>query len=210
LALFVYGLLCAGHVHLPKIALYLPIPGPIKNAQQRLERFLQNRHVTATRWYLGLTKALLKRFAGGEIELILDATDLCDRNPMLFVAARYRGRAFPLLWRMLPADGCSPFREQKALLSQVAPLVPAHTRVVLMADQELGNADMIQKCFRKTRMLLFVSRSWSRYVGWVVSICRLGVLFGRKGRPKGADLAHTPANTTKVWHSGTSQVWRRN
>ena len=149
MALFVYGLLCAWHVHLPKIALYLPIPGSIKNAQQRLERFLQNRHVTPTHWYLGIAKALLKRFAGNEIELILDATDLCDRNPMLFVAIRYKGRAFPLLWRMLPADGASPFSEQEALLVAIVPLIPADTHVVLMADREYGSADMIRWCLKQ-------------------------------------------------------------
>lgn len=146
LALFVYGLLAAGHVHLPKIALCLPVPGAIKNALQHLERFLQNRLVEPTEWYLGITKALLKRFAGSEVELILDATDLCDRNPMLFLAARYKGRAFPLLWRMLPADGCSRFTEQKALLEKIVSLIPAHTRVVLMADREYGSADMIRFC----------------------------------------------------------------
>ena len=77
----------------------LPVPGAIKNAQQHLD--LQNRLVEPTEWYLGVTKSLLKRFAGSEVELILDATDLCDRNPMLFVAARYKGRAFSLFWRML-------------------------------------------------------------------------------------------------------------
>ena len=146
LALFVYGLLSAWHVHLPKIALFLPVPGALKNAQQHLERFLANRLVEPTTWYLGLTKALLARFAQGEIELILDATDLCDRLPMLFVALRYKGRAFPLLWRMLPADGCSPFTEQKALLEQILPLTPANTSIVLMADREYGSADMIGFC----------------------------------------------------------------
>ncbi len=146
LALFVYGLLAAWHVHLPKIALCLPVPGSLKNAQQRLERFLQNRLVAPTDWYLGVTKALLARFAGSQIELILDATDLCDRTPMLFVAARYKGRAFPLLWRMLQADGCSPFSEQKALLAALVPLMPAHTHVVLMADREYGSAEMIRFC----------------------------------------------------------------
>ncbi len=148
LALFVYGLLCAGHVHLPKIALFVPVPGAIKNALQHLERFLKNRLVEPTTWYLGVTKALLERFAGSEIELILDATDLCDRNPMLFVAARYRGRAFPLLWRMLPADGCSPFTEQEALLQQMVPLIPENTSVVLMADREYGSAEMIRFCLK--------------------------------------------------------------
>jgi hypothetical protein len=146
LALFVFGLLATWHVHLPKIALCLPVSGSLKNAQQRLERFLQNRLVAPTDWYLGMTTALLKRFAGGELERILDATDLCDRTPMLFVAVRYKGRAFPLLWRMLPADGCSPFTQQKALLAAIVPLVPPHTSVVLIADREYGSADMIRFC----------------------------------------------------------------
>jgi Transposase DDE domain len=146
LALFVYGLLATGHVHLPKVALCLPIPGKLKNAQQRLERFLQNRHVVPEDWYAGLTKAVLARFAASQIDLILDATDLCDRNPMLFVTLRYKGRALPLAWRMLPADGCSPFSEQKALLEPLVKLIPAHTSVVLMADREYGSADMINFC----------------------------------------------------------------
>src|SRR5437870_3345974 len=119
LALFVYGLLAAWHVHLPKIALCLPVGGPLKNAQQRLERFLKNPAIVATDWYQGVARAGLLRFAGQEIELILDATDLADRHPMLFVALRYKGRAFPILWRMLPSEGCSAFTEQEALLQQV-------------------------------------------------------------------------------------------
>ncbi len=149
LALFVYALLAVGHVHLPKLALCLPVPGSLRNALQRLERFLQNRLVVPTDWYAGLTKALLERFAGEEIELILDATDLCDRNPMLFVAVRHRGRAVPLAWRMLSADGCSPFSEQKALLARIVPLIPAHTSVVLMADREYGSAEMIRFCLEQ-------------------------------------------------------------
>ncbi len=64
LALFVYGLLTAWHSHLPNIALHLPREGTLKNAQQRLERFLQNPAVTATDWYKGVARAVLARFAG--------------------------------------------------------------------------------------------------------------------------------------------------
>src|ERR1051326_6061673 len=71
LALFVYGLLATGQVKLPQIALCLPIPGQLKNALQRLERFLQNRQVVPTDWDEGLTKALLKRVDAAPLELIL-------------------------------------------------------------------------------------------------------------------------------------------
>ena len=40
---------------------------------------------------------------------------------------------------MLPASGCSEFSEQKALLSQVAALVPLGTEVTLLADREYGS-----------------------------------------------------------------------
>ena len=146
LALFVYGLLAAWHVHLPKVALYLPVSGALKNGVQRLERFLKNPAVVAIPWYKGIARAVLARFADSDLDLILDATDLGDRHPMLFVALRYKGRAFPLLWRMLPSQGCSAFTEQEALLQQVVGLLPADGRVTLLADREYGSADLIGFC----------------------------------------------------------------
>jgi hypothetical protein len=149
LALFVFGLLATWHVHLPKIALTLPLRGSLKNGLQRLERFLQNPAVVATDWYQGVARAVLARFAGCTLDLILDATDLGDRHPMLFVALRYRGRALPLLWRMLPTTGCSASTEQEALLQEVAALLPAGVQVTLLADREYGSADLIRFCLKQ-------------------------------------------------------------
>lgn len=142
LALFVFGLVITGHIHLPKIALHLPVPGNLKNALQRLERFLKNKAIRPTQWYKGLARAALALFAGGEIELIMDQTDLGDRFPMLFVAVCFRKRAIPILWSMLPHEGCSGFAEQKKLLEQVAKLLPQNTRIVLYADREYGSAPL--------------------------------------------------------------------
>lgn len=144
LILFVYGLLLTGHVHLPKIALTLPVVGTARNALQRLERFLNNKAVLPTRWYQGLAKALLARWQGTEIELILDQTDLDDRFPLLFVAVAFRKRAIPLLWRMLPHEGCSGFAEQKKLLLRVQKILPPNTKIVLYADREYGSADLFR------------------------------------------------------------------
>lgn len=146
LTLFVFALLTAGHVHLPKVALCLPVPGCLHGARQRLERFLQNPAVAPARWYEGVARALLARLAGGEAELVLDATDLGDRHPMLFVALCFRGRALPILWRMLPREGCSAWAEQRALLERVARLLPPDCRVVLMGDREYGSAPLMRFC----------------------------------------------------------------
>ena len=100
LALIVFGLVITGHIHLPKIALNLPVPGNLKNALQRLERFLKNKAIKPTQWYKGIARAALALFAGAEIELIMDQTDLGGRFPMLFVAVCFRKRAIPILWTM--------------------------------------------------------------------------------------------------------------
>lgn len=144
LALFIYGLILAGHVHLPRIALYVPLEGTVKSAVQRLERFLKNKALAPTAWYKGVARAILACWAGREIELIMDQTDLDDRVHLLFVALAFRKRALPILWTRLDKEGCSGASEQKKLLAQVAKLLPGKCKVVLYADREYGSAELFR------------------------------------------------------------------
>jgi len=96
--------------------------------------------------YPPVARFLLADFAGGNVRLILDATEMGGRLPVLFVVVNYRGRALPLLWRMLPAPRCSEFSEQKALLSQVAALVPPGTEVTLPAGRKYGSVAVTRWC----------------------------------------------------------------
>lgn len=144
LALFIYGLVLTGHVHLPKIALCLPIAGTTRNALQRLERFLNNKAIQPTAWYQGVARAVLARWKSREIELIMDQTDLGGRFPLLFVALVFRKRAIPILWHLLPHEGCSGADQQKKLLAQVAKWLPNGAPVVLYADREYGSASLFR------------------------------------------------------------------
>lgn len=142
LALFIYGLILAGHVHLPKIAVYVPVAGTLRNGVQRLERFLKNKAIAPTIWYKGVARAVLACWKDREIELIMDQTDLDDRFHLLFVALAFRKRAIPLLWTLLPKEGCSGAAQQKKLLAQVAKLLPSSCKVVLYADREYGSGEL--------------------------------------------------------------------
>jgi hypothetical protein len=132
------------HVHLPKIALSLPVNGNTRNALQRLERFLKNKAIQPTTWYKGVAKAVLASWKNVEIELIMDQTDLAGRFPLLFVALAFRKRAIPILWCLLPHEGCSGVAQQTKLLSQVVKLVPKGAKVVLYADREYGSAGLFE------------------------------------------------------------------
>lgn len=146
LSLLTFGLFAAGNCQLPRIATKLPLREGSASLTQRLRRLLMNPALEPTTLFKPVARFLLNCFAGSNIRLILDATDLGGRLPILFVAVAYRGRALPLAWRMLPAMGCSKFREQKALLSQVVALVPPFVEVTLLADREYGSVDMTRWC----------------------------------------------------------------
>lgn len=148
LSLLVFGLFAAGNCQLPRIATTLPLSTGAASLTQRLRRLLMNRAIEPTTLYQSVARSLLSCFVGGDVRLILDATDLGGRLPVLFVALAYRGRALPLLWRMLPHAGCSEFAEQKALLSQVLALVPPGVSVTLLADREYGSIEVTRWCLR--------------------------------------------------------------
>jgi len=149
ISLLTFGLFAALHCQLPRIAAKLPLAGGVASSTQRLVRLVKNKAIQAPTWYLPVARFLLCCFAGGSVRLIMDATDLGERLPMLFVAVAYRGRALPLYWRMLPAKGCSPFSEQKALLAVVAQLVPLCTQVTLLTDREYGSAALMRLCHKQ-------------------------------------------------------------
>ena len=117
---------------------------------QRLRRLLMNKPPSShPQVYPPVARFLLACFTGGPVRLILDAIDLGGRLPVLFVAVAYRGRALPLAWRMLPAMGCSAFSEQKALLSDVAALLPPAAEVTLLADREYGSVAITRLCLSR-------------------------------------------------------------
>jgi len=88
-SLLVFGLFTAGNCQLPRIAVKLPLLTGAASLTQRLRRLLMNRAVTPTTLYAPVARFLLAAFTGGSVRLILDATDLGGRLPVLFVAVAY-------------------------------------------------------------------------------------------------------------------------
>ncbi len=145
LSLLTFGLFAAGNCQLPRIAAKLPLLTGAASLTQRLRRLLMNSAIKPAKLYQPVAGFLLACFTGGSVRLILDATDLGGRLPVLFVAIAYRGRALPLAWRMLPAPGCSEFREQKALLTEVAADRSGCPRAAFGRDNAAGRPRIWQR-----------------------------------------------------------------
>jgi hypothetical protein len=144
LAAVALGILRSKSLQVGQIVPALPLTGTRDSLKKRVQRFLKNASVTVEEYCEPLARRILRRLAAGRarIHLTLDRTEWGDFN-LLYVCVGWRGRALPLLWRML-APGASSFAEQQALLATVAPWLPQGADVLLLGDREFGTGVLAQ------------------------------------------------------------------
>jgi hypothetical protein len=144
LAALALGILRSKSLQVGQIITALPLEGARDSLKKRVQRFLKNEGVTVDAYYRPLAKRILRRLVAGgaRVYLTLDRTEWGDFN-VLYLCVGWRGRALPLLWRML-APGASSFAEQEELLAVVARWLPPGARVLLVGDREFGTGVLAQ------------------------------------------------------------------
>jgi hypothetical protein len=144
LAAVAVGVLRSKSLQVGQIVTASPLEGSRDSLKKRVQRFLQKASVTVEDYSQPLAKRLLQRLVAGgaRVHLTLDRTEWGDFN-ILYVCIGWRGRALPLLWRML-GPGASSFAEQKELLGVVAWWLPPGARVLLLGDREFGTGVLAQ------------------------------------------------------------------
>lgn len=118
--------------------------GTRDSLKKRGQRFLKNPDVIVDDYYHPLAKRIPRRLVAGgaRVQLTLDRTEWATFN-VLYVCGGWRGRALPLLWRML-GPGAWSFAEQRELLEVVAHWLPKGADVVLRGDREFGTGVLAQ------------------------------------------------------------------
>jgi hypothetical protein len=144
LAAVALGILCSKSLQVGQIITALPLAGTRDSLKKRVQRFLKNEGVSVEDYYQPLAQRILRRLVAGgaRVHLTLDRTEWGAFN-ILYVCVGWRGRALPLLWRML-APGASSFAEQKELLEVVAGWVPTGAGILLLGDREFGTGVLAQ------------------------------------------------------------------
>lgn len=155
LAAVALGILRSKSLQMGQIVSALPLEGTRDSLKKRVQRFLKNASVVVDDYYQPLAQRILQRLVAGgaRVHLTLDRTEWSDFN-ILYICVGWRGRALPLLWRML-APGASSFAEQKELLEVVAGWLPTGARVLLLGDREFGTGVLAQ---------------WAMQQGWGVCL----------------------------------------
>src|SRR5438876_7518950 len=155
LAAIALGILGSKSLQVGQIITALPLAGARDSLKKRVQRFLKNDSVTVDAYYQPLAQRILRRLVtgGARVHLTLDRTEWSAFN-VLYVCVGWRGRALPLLWRML-APGASSFAEQEELLAVVASWLPPRAQVLLLGDREFGTGVLAQ---------------WALHQGWGVCL----------------------------------------
>jgi hypothetical protein len=144
LAAVAVGILRSKSLQVGQIVTASPLDGSRDSLKKRVQRFLKNTRVRVEAYHQPVATRMLRRLVAGgaRVHLTLARTEWRDFN-ILYVCVGWRGRALPLLGRML-GPGASSFAEQKALLAVVASWLPPGARVLLLGDREFGTGVLAQ------------------------------------------------------------------
>lgn len=146
LAWLLTGIFQSRSVHLSRIASKLPGGAFLVSATRRIDRFLENAAVRVRDWYEPVVKQLLAQRAGQQLCLMVDGSKVGFGHQLLVVALAYRKRAIPLVWMWVRSTrGHSSAGRQLALLGYIYRLLPAHTSVLLLGDQEFGSIEVLRQ-----------------------------------------------------------------
>lgn len=138
----VIGLVCSECINLTKWRVYVRTRAVFAQShQRRFSRWLHNPRINVHRLYSSLIQTALQEWGVSAITLIEDTSMLWDEYCLIRLSVQYRGRAVPIVWRVMRHGSSSVrFEVYQAMLKRAARLVPAGVRVCFLADR--GFADI--------------------------------------------------------------------
>jgi len=133
----VAALIQRGEVSLTRWLPYLPCRGQqAQSKQRRVSRWLHNSRINVHRLYKPLIQAALATWEEDCLYLSLDTSMYWEEYCLVRLAVVYRGRALPVVWRVLRRRSASiAFGEYREMLDQGATRLPKGVKVVFLADR---------------------------------------------------------------------------
>jgi len=108
---------------------------------RRFQRWLNNSRIQVHRLYTPLIKKALASWGEYKLYLALDTSTLWDKYCIIRITVIYRGRAIPIVWKVLEHKSSNvSYETYKSLLDAVPAVLPTNVIVVFLADR--GFADI--------------------------------------------------------------------
>ena len=142
----VVALIHTGEVNLTRWLPHLPCRGhQAQSKQRRLSRWLHNSRINVHRLYKPLIQAALAHWQEDVLYLSLDTSLFWDEYCLVRLAVVHRGRALPVVWRVLKRRSASvSFMDYRETLHQAVDRLPQGVKVVLLADRGFVHTDCMR------------------------------------------------------------------
>jgi len=142
----VIGLVCSECISLTKWRIYVQSRAQFAQShQRRFSRWLHNSRINVHRLYSPLIASALHRWGVAQINLIEDTTMLWDEFCLIRVSIQSRGRAIPLVWRVLRHGSSSVrFEVYQGMLKRANRLIPPGVSVRFLADRGFADTRLMR------------------------------------------------------------------
>src|SRR5918911_4815513 len=125
LALLVVSLLSSTDCHLSSLAEVIPLEAAELSIEQRLRRWLKNKHIRVKDWYAPFIRAALQVYHPQVVYVVMDTTQYGPACRALVVGMAYAGQVIPLGWRVVKGkQGHTDADLQNELLAEIRAYLP--------------------------------------------------------------------------------------
>ncbi|WP_250565111.1 transposase [Adonisia turfae] len=142
----VAALIQTGEVNLTRWIPYIPCRGNYaQSKQRRIQRWLYNNRINVHRLYKPLIQAALADWKEDCIYLSLDTSLFWDEYCLVRLVVVHRGRALPVVWRVMEHRSASvAFTDYREMVQQALNRLPKGVKVVLLADRGFVHTELMQ------------------------------------------------------------------
>lgn len=142
----VIGLVCSECINLTKWRVYLCTRAVFAQShQRRFSRWLNNSRINVQKLYSPLIAKALVEWGESSITLIEDTSQLWDEYCLIRLSVQYRGRAIPLVWRVIRHGSSSVgFEVYQSMLKRAAGLLPVGVSVCFLADRGFADTKLMR------------------------------------------------------------------
>lgn len=150
LAWMMVGLLMSGSVNLSEWVPWVESRAEqAQSTERRFARWLHNGRIQVNQLYGPLIQQALVEWGEETLYLALDTSLLWNRFCLIRLSLIYRGRAVPLVWKVIEqASSSVAFAQYQELLEQADLLLPVYPipTVVLLADRGFADTKLMAYC----------------------------------------------------------------
>lgn len=115
-----------------------------QSIQRRFQRWLYNNRINVNSLYGPLIERALSEWGNHTLYLVLDTSRLLEDYCLIRISALFRGRAVPVVWKVLEHKSNNvSYQVYKELLDYAAKLLPMGVKVVLLADRGFADTGLM-------------------------------------------------------------------